>query len=494
MTGLIALLCVGLLVIVTVQIGKISELSAKIRGEEASQKESDLFNARMCVIFVIGFLTFCIASAWYYKNYMIGYGPLKLASAHGHMIHDLFNVTLFFTGIVFVVTHIALFWFAYKYRAQKGRKVLYIPHDNRLEIIWSVIPAIVMAGLVVGGLLVWNDVMADVKDGEDVLEIEATGEQFLWTIRYPGADGALGTKNFRLIDAGRGNSLGLDWKDKKNLDDFSADEIVLPKGRKVRVRITAKDVLHDFYLPHFHVKMDAIPGIPTYFVFTPILSTEEYRQELKKYPEYNVPSDPADPTSPKRWESFNYELACAELCGKGHFSMRKIVRVVSPEEYQKWATAQKSIYEQNVKGKDFDPYLKDVPTEALPPKAFSAAAVDTAQAGSVLELNNIHFATGSAVLTPESKTELETLFTVMNKYPKMIVEVSGHTDNVGDPAKNQKLSEARAAAVDVYLEKKGMAADRMVSKGYGETQPIAANDSDENKRMNRRTEFKILSK
>ena len=494
MTGLIALLCVALLIVVTVQIGNISELSAKIRGEEASQEETNLFNARLCVVFVIGFLIFCVASAWYYKNYMIGYGPLKLASAHGHMIHDLFNWTLFFTGIVFIVTHIALFWFAYKYRAVKGRKVLFLPHDNRLEVIWSVIPAVVMAGLVVGGLLVWNDVMADVKDGEEVLEIEATGAQFKWAIRYPGPDGALGTKNFRLINDGQGNELGMDWKDKKNMDDFLADEIVLPKGKKVRVRITAKDVLHDFYLPHFHVKMDAIPGLPTYFVFTPIISTEEYRQELKKYPEYNVPSDPADPSSPKKWEVFNYELACAELCGTGHFSMRKVVKVVSPEEYAKWAASQKSVYEQNIQGKAWDPFLNKGEIEPLPAKEFSAEAVEKADVGSILELNHINFATGSAQLTPESKTELENLFGVMNKFPKMMVEVGGHTDNVGDAAKNLKLSEDRAKAVDDYLEKKGLGKDRIISKGYGDAQPMVENDTDEHKKMNRRTEFKILTK
>ena len=183
MTTLIVLASIALLIVVAVQIGKISELSAKIRGEEAAELESNHFNARLGMFFLVGFLVFCFASAWYYKNYMLGYGPLTHASEHGPKIQRLFDVTLFFTGIVFVITHIALFWFGYKYRGEKGKKVLFIPHDNRLEVIWTVIPAVVMCGLVIGGLSVWNEVMSDVKEGEDVLEIEATAYQFAWDMR-----------------------------------------------------------------------------------------------------------------------------------------------------------------------------------------------------------------------------------------------------------------------------------------------------------------------
>lgn len=495
MTGFIVLAIVALLVIVAVQIGKINELSAKIRGEEESQRQSNEFNARFGVAFMVLFLVGSVVSAWYYKNYMLGYGPLKAASAHGGSIHGLINTTLFFTGIVFVITHIALFWFAYKYRAQKGRKSLFMPHDNKLEVIWTVVPSIVMFGLVAGGLWVWNEAMDDVKPGEDHLEIEATGYQFAWSIRYPGADGALGTKDYKLIDPGK-NDLGQDWLDAKNLDDFHADEIILPVNKKVRVRITAKDVLHNFYLPHFQVKMDAIPGLPTHFVFTPKMTTEQYRLELKKYPEYNVPADPKDPNGPRKWEVFNYELACAELCGKGHFSMRKVVKIVSQEEYDKWAAAQKSYYEQNVKGKDYDP-LKDKAVSAAPaaaPVEFSAAAVENAKEGEHLQLNNVNFASASAALTPESSKELDMIVEIMNKYPKMTVEVSGHTDNAGKKDKNKALSEARAKAVAAYVASKGIAADRMKAVGFGDEKPLAENTTPENKKKNRRTEFTILTK
>ena len=225
-----------------------------------------------------------------------------------------------------------------------------------------------MTFLVVQGLNTWNTVMADVGK-EDVavlipnaektneyIEIEANAYQWAWQIRYPGADGLLGETYYRDIDPAV-NPFGQNWEDAKSLDDFYANEIVLPVGGKVRVRITARDVLHNFYLPHFRLKMDAVPGLPTYFVFTPKYTTAQYRQLLKENPNYQLPSDPKDPTSAPRWENFEYELACAELCGKGHYSMKKIVRIVTVEEYKAWLKEQPSYYEANVKGKANDPFL-----------------------------------------------------------------------------------------------------------------------------------------
>jgi cytochrome c oxidase subunit 2 len=210
-----------------------------------------------------------------------------------------------------------------------------------------------MCFLVVRGLVAWNKVMADVDETEEVMEIEATGAQFLWYLRYPGADGKLGTRNYKLITGT--NPLGQDWTDDKNLDDFHPTDLVLPVNQKVRVRITSRDVLHNFYLPHFRLKMDAVPGMPTYFVFTPTVTTEEYRQNLKKYPEYQSPSDPKDPASEPLWKTFNFELACAELCGKGHFSMKKVVKIVTQSEYDAWLKEQQSFYKANIEGKAEDP-------------------------------------------------------------------------------------------------------------------------------------------
>jgi cytochrome c oxidase subunit II len=502
MTALIVLGILVLLVVVSIQIGKISELSANIRGEESAEHDSNRFNASFGMFFMVGFLIFCVASAWYYRNYMVGFGALPRASIHGDSIQSLFNVTLFFTGIVFVLTHIALFWFAYKYAAKKGRKVLFIPENHTLEKWWTGIPAVVMCGLVIFGLTAWNEATADVKQGDDFVEIEATGHQWAWDIRYPGKDKVLGEKYFRNIVPGL-NDLGINFNDPASLDDVcisSSDEIVIPKGKKVRVRITAQDVLHDFGMVHFSVKMDAIPGLPTYAVFTPTMTTEEYRQHMKKYAEYQVPYDPTEPNGARKWEKFNFELACMELCGKGHFSMKRIVKVVSPEEYETWLTTKTAFFPDNIEAKikpgQYTWYKGNGETKTAPtaPAEFSATAVESAKAGDVLELNHVNFTTGSAVITPESTQELDVIVEEMKKIPSMTVEVGGHTDNVGDAGKNQTLSEARAKAVADFVAKKGVDAKRLTGIGFGDTKPIADNATAEGKQKNRRTEFKILTK
>lgn len=498
MTGLIILLCVILIAIVLVQIGKVMELTNQIKGEMEVLRDNSKWNGWLVLVFMVVFLVSVCVSAWAYRNEMMGYGPHQSASAHGGLLDSLFNWTLFFTGIVFIITHIMLFWFAYKYRWKEGKKARFISHDNKLEVIWTAIPAIVMTFLVVRGLDTWNTVMADVNPDEQYMEIEATGQQFNWIIRYPGPDGKLGTRNYKLTTGN--NQLGMDFHDPKTWDDvIPGQELYLPVGKKVRVRITAKDVLHDFFLPHFRVKMDAVPGMPTYFVFTPTKTTAEYRNELRKYDEYNLPADEADPTGPKRWEKFEYELACAELCGKGHYSMKRIFRVVPQDEFDAWYKKQESFYLTQMREKDEDPNkgkVLDIEV-GMRAKEFSTAmksAVESTNAtDKTLVLKHISFETGSTALTADSRYELDNLVTAMTTYPSLVIEVAGHTDNVGDAAANMTLSAQRATSVAKYLSDRGIAAGRLRTKGYGDTKPVADNDTDENRAKNRRTEFTILS-
>jgi cytochrome c oxidase subunit 2 len=167
--------------------------------------------------------------------------------------------------------------------------------------------------------------------------IEVVGQQFAWTVRYPGVkDNKLGNCNYKLIDAV--NEFGLDLTDKNSFDDFKSLELHIPKNKEVLIKIRAKDVLHSFYLPHFRVKMDAVPGMPTQFKFTATKTTQEMRDELNN-------------------QNFNYELACAELCGKAHFSMRMVVIVEEPKTYEEWKQSQEAWLKQN------PDYLKKVPAE-----------------------------------------------------------------------------------------------------------------------------------
>ncbi|MBT8230666.1 MAG: OmpA family protein [Bacteroidia bacterium] len=495
MTGLIAILIVILIAVIIVQIGRLTEIATEIRGEEEVAERNNNTTAFYFLLFLIGFLIYCIVSAYMYKDRMMGYGPHQSASEHGSALDSIFNTTLIWTGIVFIITHIFLFWFTFKYRHSSKRTAYFFPHSTRLEIIWTVVPTFVLVFLVVKGLRVWNDVMFDVDPAEDYIEIEATGYQFAWDLRYPGPDNKLGTKDFTLINPAN-NPLGQDWSDPKNIDDFQPSEIVLPKGKKVRVRITSKDVLHNFYLPHFRVKMDAVPGLPTYFIFTPVKTTDEYRQELRNYPEWQQPSDPNDPDSNMRWQDFEYELACAELCGKGHYSMRRLVKIVEPAEYKKWLAEQQSYYMTNIRNTGDDPFkgqlldLEILERERELTSEFTTAVESGDE--TLIKLKHVFFETGSSTLKEDSRYELNKLASLLSENPDIKVEIGGHTDNTGDAAMNLELSKKRATAVADFLGNLG--AKDIVSKGYGQAQPSDSNVTEEGRANNRRTELKILSK
>ena len=521
MTALIIILSILLLIIVIMQISRLTELYARIRGEEEIEERSNINQGRAMLLFMIGLLVLCVITAYAWKNYMMGYGPHTSASAHGGVLDSMFDVTLFFTGIVFVLTHIALFYFAWRYKKVKGSKGTHWAHNNTLEIIWSAIPAVVMTYLVIKGLLAWNTVMADVAKDEEHIEIEATGYQFAWHLRYPGPDGVLGARDYKLTSAE--NPLGQDWTDTKNFDDLHPDELWLPVNKKVRVRIMARDVLHNFYLPHFRVKMDAVPGLPTYFVFTPTMTTEEYREELRNYPEYNKPVDPDDENSPLLWEDFNYELACAELCGKSHYSMRRIVRIVTEDEYNAWLEKQQPYYISSIRGKISDPHRgmllgfeRDQSKENLNSSVESALGLNLISSDTTLTvataegvktdetlpvekenktfpLEYVLFESNNATLSEDSKLQLQDLAELLKKYPQLRIELGSHTDYRGNAATNTTLSQRRADAAREYLIAQGIDASRLKAVGYGGTKPLDMNDTDEGRQKNMRTEFRIIA-
>lgn len=498
MTLLIGILIFVVFIIVLIQVSRISEITRSLRGEEDWKWVNSKRTGIWLLVFGVAFLVLTIGSSVYYKNYMLGYGPHVSASAHGHQIDSLWNLTLFFTGIVFVITQFMLFYFAWKYREKKGQRASFI-HDNlKLELIWTTIPSIVLVILLLRGLISWNDIMADVKSDDEYLEIEAMGMQFNWLLRYPGEDDMLGTRDFRMTTAV--NPIGQIWTDPKNLDDLQPSEIVLPVDKKVRVRILAREVLHSFFLPHFRVKMDAVPGMPTYFVFTPTVTTEEYRQQLSQYPEYQEPADASDPEGPQKWEVFEYELACAELCGSGHFSMRKVVRIVEQDEYEAWLKSQTPYYFSSIRGKDSDPFKDQLfETEiAERKKNFENEMYEVMykelEEGEdrVYKLNNVQFQTGSAQLSDLSVYELENLAEFMKENAELKIEIQGHTDDTGDAQKNNELSQSRADRVAAFLQEAGIASDRYTSVGYGSSRPVDTNSTDAGRAQNRRVQIEIL--
>jgi cytochrome c oxidase subunit 2 len=164
-------------------------------------------------------------------------------------------------------------------------------------------------------------------------------------IRYSGKDGKFGE---RIIDPEHitpTNELGINWNDPKSHDDFMSDKLYLVKGRPVLMKLGAQDVLHSFYLPHFRVKMDCVPGLPTEFYFTPTMTTVEMQNYLSTQPWWQTINPE---TGEPRWKTFKYELACAELCGKSHFGMEREVVVVTQTEYDEWLAKQTPMYQAPV--------------------------------------------------------------------------------------------------------------------------------------------------
>lgn len=321
MIGFAIAVVVLLIVAILIALFRLHTLVGVMKGQDKKRVgKSNKTNAVLLLLFVIvGFILLFWYSISEFDNY-----TLPVASKHGVTTDNLFWVTMAITGVVFIITQILLFYFPFKYQFKEKGKALYYPENNKLEIIWTVVPAIALTALVLYGLIVWNNIMTPPPDNAEVIEV--MGQQFIWKVRYPGKDGKLGKYDFRKIDLD--NEFGMDFSDKASFDDFTPRMLHLPKGRPVEIKIRAKDVLHSFYLPQFRVKMDAVPGMPTRFTFTPTKTTEEMREETGN-------------------PDFNYELACAEVCGRGHFSMRLIVKVEEPEEYDKWYAEQESWLSQH---------------------------------------------------------------------------------------------------------------------------------------------------
>jgi len=245
----------------------------------------------------------------------------EAASLHGVKIDQMFMTTTVIIMIVFVITQILLFWFLFRYRGSNKRKAYYLPHNNTIEKVWTIIPAVVLTVLVVFGFFTWQEITNSTDGkGESSINIDITGHQFAWEFRYPGKDGKLGRKDYTLTEAN--NILGVDFKDKNSFDDQKADTLVIPVNKSIRLNIFAQDVIHSVYMPHFRVQLNAVPGLPTFFRFTPTITTTEMR---------------AKTDNPK----FDYLLYCNKICGAQHYNMQKVVRVVSAAEYSAWIATQK---------------------------------------------------------------------------------------------------------------------------------------------------------
>jgi cytochrome c oxidase subunit 2 len=300
------------------QLVRVVELSGKLKGVDPNRvTESDnRMQGRLMILMYFGLLIFCLWNFFAYKDKLL---PVS-ASEHGVELDWLMEFNMYIIAVVAIVTNFLLFYMAYKYYGRDGGRATFYPHNNKLEMIWTGIPAVVLFIIIFFGITLWNDATSPAAKGSRVVELYSM--QFNWKARYGGEDNTLGKSNYLLIDGV--NELGVDSTDSKAADDVIVkDTLVLPVGEEVDFRFRSRDVIHSAYFPHFRAQMNCVPGMETYFHFKPTITTAKMR-EITKNPE------------------FNYVLLCNKICGAAHYNMQMPIRIVEKAEYQKWMEATKA--------------------------------------------------------------------------------------------------------------------------------------------------------
>ena len=393
---LIILVVIVLGVIGIAQLVRLNELSRKTSGktEDEVPHRDNILNANLMLVFMILFYASFI---WMMLKY--GYtGRGVAASTHGVETDWLLNLNFIIIIAVFFLTNTLLFVFAWKYVKRPGVKAYFFPHDNKLEMIWTVIPAAVLAVIIILGLKSWNEITEESSDEAE--RVELFSYQFGWKARYSGLDNTLGAfdyklttaenefaimtkenieKSLQLMQVGATGNSGIemleeqlndktiimsaaereklhnelkrkermvrlldqmnetynDSLDALAMNDIFADTLVLLKGQNYEMSFRAKDVIHSAYLPHFRAQMNTVPGMVTRMKFQPIYTTEEMR-EIMENPE------------------FNYILMCNKICGGAHYKMNMQVKVLGAEEYAEWMTSQPTYDGKSYFGYDSD--------------------------------------------------------------------------------------------------------------------------------------------
>lgn len=382
MMKLLILLVVVLGVMAIAQLARVYELTSRLRGkrEEDISPADNRMNARLMWAFLIAYFGFFI---WL----MVAYGDKMLpvaASAHGAETDKLLDFNWIILGIAFVITNVLLFWFAGKYIYSKDRRAYWQPHNNKLELIWTVIPAGVLAVIIIYGLTTWNHITSPASP--DAVVVELYAKQFDWTARYPGADGVLGATDFRLIngtnplgivttesiaqrmaeidasiheadsvlansilaDTKRGEMeeqverlrrtqarivnlrtlMDLDIKQKGTAsqylygaDDIVTKEFLLPIRQEAKLLIRSRDVIHSAYIPHLRSQMNAVPGMTTTMKMVPTITTDSMRTVMNN-------------------DAFEFILLCNKICGASHYNMQMPLTVTNAADYDAWMAEQ----------------------------------------------------------------------------------------------------------------------------------------------------------
>ncbi|APU68685.1 cytochrome c oxidase subunit II [Christiangramia flava] len=344
MTVFLVIIVLALLAVTGWQISKIVQLSKK-PDADTSQVANDSDN-RMNGKLMLGFVIFLyILTIFCFWNYGKFYLP-EAASEHGSQYDTLMFVSIALIMVVQIITQGLLHIFAFKYKGNKNNRALFYADNDKLEFIWTIIPVIVLAGLIIYGLFTWSDIM-NVNEDEDPMVVEIYAYQFAWRARYSGEDNTLGKANVRFIEGV--NQLGVDESDSYGDDDKITTELHLPVNRPVLFKFRSQDVLHSAYFPFFRAQMNVVPGMITQFSFTPTMTSDEMRSS--KYMQEKVKSVndlineqnkelAAQGEPAKDSYEFEYFLLCNKICGQGHYNMQMKIVVESEEDYQAWLDEQ----------------------------------------------------------------------------------------------------------------------------------------------------------
>lgn len=350
MTSLLIVIVLVLLGIAIWQLTKIFHLTQVGAAHNAANEVANDRDNNVNGYLMFGFVGFIYVFTIYS---LIKWGHLVLgtpASEHGPQVDNLMAISMWLIFTVQTITQFLLHYFAFKYRGNKDRKAFYYADNDKLEFIWTIIPVIVLAGLILYGLYAWTNIMFLDDDKDDALYVEVYAKQFSWEVRYAGEDGVLGKANVRYIEGV--NTMGVDMSDPNAADDITASELHLPKGRKIIFKFRSQDVLHSAYFPHFRAQMNVVPGMVTEFGFTPTITTDEMRLDpgivdkvaninrirSKKSAELSAKGEAAlDPYT------FDYLLLCNKICGASHYNMQMKVVVDEEADFNKWLSEKKTL-------------------------------------------------------------------------------------------------------------------------------------------------------
>jgi len=348
MTVFLTLLILTLISVSIWQVSKILELSQpKTESTEVADDNDNETQGKLMFTFLIFIYILTIFSFWKWGDVLLP----QAASEHGSEYDSLMWVTFSVIFFVQTITQALLHYFGYKYRGIKGKKALFYADNDRLEAVWTIIPTIVLAVLILYGLYTWNDIMF-VEENEDALVVELYAQQFNWKVRYGGEDNVLGDANVRFLQDFDGKNLvGIDVTDPNGLDDIVVQELHLPVGKEIQFKMRSQDVLHSAFMPHFRAQMNCVPGMITEFAFTPIKTTEQMRMEpdviskvrkINEIREFKSKELIAQGEEALEPYVFDYLLLCNKICGASHYNMQIKIIVETENEFNKWIKSQQT--------------------------------------------------------------------------------------------------------------------------------------------------------